>query len=580
MTEIHAFDPDGTPSPGAQIALDGAVAAIPEATTSAAGLMSPADQVRLAAPGIYAADYGATGDGVTDDSAALAAACAAAEGRVLHLTAGAVYSIRSKVVLSDGITVEGHGATLAKPADSTDNLALVKGSNGKGYGAGGTNITIRDLSIVGNYEAPIGYGDATSWFHHVDGLTFERCHFSQGVINGHYIDLSGCENVTVRDCVFEGANPNSGREYIEAIQVDGSTYAGSSDKSEPTATYDGLPSRTVAVTRCEFRTLDIGSSSYPMPCPFGIHGNALTTDDGYYARLTFTDNVVRGWTRETLHFYAGWIVFSGVRDGIIARNQFVYTGPANANSRGVISLRRTAQAIPLSQVATSSPTQEPTDRPCHNVTIADNSFVGFDDYWSGNEGDTWGFLDLHDGGSPTGIAFTGNRIDGCNGMAVRVAGGSTAASIVSSNSITARKGIRAVSTRTIIQGNSITGGQSPTIGVHTSGVSAPVQCASNMIAQFPEGIVIESADNGLVQGNFVDYYTTSGIRVGAATGSTAFDVTVSGNRMRAPDRTSGTAALHIAATATRTMRYGNRTREGGNVVDEGRGTINSAADTA
>ena len=30
MTEIHAFDPDGTPSPGAQAALDSAVAAIPE----------------------------------------------------------------------------------------------------------------------------------------------------------------------------------------------------------------------------------------------------------------------------------------------------------------------------------------------------------------------------------------------------------------------------------------------------------------------------------------------------------------------------------------------------------------------
>ena len=30
MTEIHAFDPDGTPSPGAQTALDSAVAAIPE----------------------------------------------------------------------------------------------------------------------------------------------------------------------------------------------------------------------------------------------------------------------------------------------------------------------------------------------------------------------------------------------------------------------------------------------------------------------------------------------------------------------------------------------------------------------
>ena len=60
MTEIHAFDPDGTPSPGAQIALDGAVAglasegfvsntvaAIPDATDSERGLMAAADKAHL-----------------------------------------------------------------------------------------------------------------------------------------------------------------------------------------------------------------------------------------------------------------------------------------------------------------------------------------------------------------------------------------------------------------------------------------------------------------------------------------------------------------------------------------------------
>lgn len=40
MTEIHAFDPDGTPSPGAQAALDGVAATIPDATTGQRGMMT------------------------------------------------------------------------------------------------------------------------------------------------------------------------------------------------------------------------------------------------------------------------------------------------------------------------------------------------------------------------------------------------------------------------------------------------------------------------------------------------------------------------------------------------------------
>lgn len=60
MTDIHAFDADGTASPGAQTALnnattglaseayvDGAVDAIPEATTSTAGLMAASDKAAM-----------------------------------------------------------------------------------------------------------------------------------------------------------------------------------------------------------------------------------------------------------------------------------------------------------------------------------------------------------------------------------------------------------------------------------------------------------------------------------------------------------------------------------------------------
>src|SRR5699024_635723 len=105
--------------------------------------MSAADKMRMEAPGVYAVDYGAVGDGVTDDSAALNAAAADAEGRVLHLTAGATYSIPTGVYLSDGITVEGHGATLVKPDDSTDSLALVKSTPEIGRAHVSTPVTFR-----------------------------------------------------------------------------------------------------------------------------------------------------------------------------------------------------------------------------------------------------------------------------------------------------------------------------------------------------------------------------------------------------------------------------------------------------
>src|SRR5699024_4578842 len=369
--------------------------------------------------------------------------------------------------------------------------AIVKSTpaGASGYGSGGKNITIRDLTIVGTYRAPDGRGDCTSWFHHVSGLTVERCTFRQGMINGHYLDLAACEDVTVRGCVFEGANPIPGREYIEAVQLDSSTWAGSSDKgSEPLDTYDGLPSRAVTVSGCDFRPLVVGGVEYPMPCPFGNHGSALSTDDGYYTDVAFTDNLVRGWTRDTANYWAGWIMLAGVRGAIIARNRFTYTGTAGANSRGVIVLRRATSAIPLAQVAESSPAQEDIDRPCHGVTIADNVFTGFDTYWSSEGGAGWGLLGIHGAGAPSGIAFTGNRVNGCNGEAIRLSGGRAFPIVVASNTITARSAVTTAQTSTIIQGNSFVGGQTPTVGIATSGTGAPVQISTNTVKRFPTGI--------------------------------------------------------------------------------------------
>lgn len=588
---IHAFAPDGTPSRGAQTALnnateglatetyvDGAVDAIPEATTSTAGLMSPADQVRLAAPGIYAADYGATGDGITDDSAALAAACAAAEGRVLHLTAGAVYSIRSKVVLSDGITVEGHGATLAKPTDSTDNLALVKGSNGKGYGAGGTNITIRDLAIAGNYAASSGYGDATSSFHHVTDLTFDRCRFTQGMLNGHYLDLAGCDNVRVVNSDFAGANPREGREYIEAVQLDYSYYAGLSDKSESLDTLDGLPTRDVTVSQCTFSPLTVAGTDYPMPIPIGNHSAVNAPGGGRIRNISFTNNTVAGWVRDTTSSYSGWVHLIGVRAATISHNTFTHTGPPQEMSRGVIAIRRAAAAVSFGQIVEPSPTKEDVDWHCADVLIDGNTFAGFEEYFQQTEGNA--LIELFNGWNPQGIRIVGNHIGDCNGEGIRIHGSNLSPVIVSSNNTLAP--IVSRETAIVATGNVIGGPtreNAPGAGLLVHGSINPVvQIVGNTVTGYASGIEVRCSDNGVVQGNNIQNYTAVGIQIGQAAGGNAYNLTVSSNRVWSKIRDAGTKALWYAPTANRAMTFGNRCRDGGSIVNDGTQTISASGD--
>lgn len=593
MTDIHAFDADGTASPGAQTALnnatdglatetyvDGAVDAIPNATTGTAGLMSPADQVRLAAPGIYAADYGATGDGITDDSAALTAACAAAEGKVLHLTAGAVYSIRSKVVLSDGITVEGHGATIAKPTDPADNLSLVKGTPAgkQGYGSGGRNITIRDLTIRGNYSAESGYGDCSSSFHHVSGLTFENCTFSQGVIDGHYIDLAACDNVRVIGCDFEGSNPRGGREYIEAIQLDSSYYVGLSDKSEPLDTLDGLPTKNVKVAFCDFRTLTVGGIEYPTSNPIGNHSVVLAGDEGALSDITFVENTVTGWMRDTTSFYAGWVCFVGVRNARVSGNTFTYTGEAEAMSRGVVSLKLADEAVPIDQVRETSTTKVAINRHCADILIEGNTFNGFGEYFNAPSGNA--LIQVSDGGVPSGIRIIGNRLRACNGESVRLRGDPITPIVIEGNIMEAP--VVSYSTHMTLTNNII--GSDATKNRAGNAVffyatpNAIVKIAGNTVTGYENGIVVEAAEAGVVQGNCVRHYVGNGITIGKTSGARPFGIIVSGNRLWSSLRTSSTNALAYLATSVNTVTYGNSCRDGGSILDQGSGTIKSAND--
>lgn len=104
-------------------AADAADAAItPDASDAATGDCEPA----YPAPELLLADYGAVGDGVTDDTAALRAAFAAVatSGGTVRFEAGRTYLISDRLELigASGFVLRGNGATL-KVADGTPTSA-------------------------------------------------------------------------------------------------------------------------------------------------------------------------------------------------------------------------------------------------------------------------------------------------------------------------------------------------------------------------------------------------------------------------------------------------------------------------
>ena len=114
------------------------------ATLTSAALQAIRERVE-----VNVLDYGATGDGVTDDTAAIQAAIdviQAAGAGTLKVPAG-VYVVTS-VDIQSGITIEGAGATFFRPAMTPNWVRMVTNQNR--YGARSKSIVIRGLTLDGN----------------------------------------------------------------------------------------------------------------------------------------------------------------------------------------------------------------------------------------------------------------------------------------------------------------------------------------------------------------------------------------------------------------------------------------------
>jgi polygalacturonase len=156
-------------------------------------------------------NFGATGDGITDDTQAIAAAIASlGDGGTIYLPPGTYRLSAGKgkqmIRLPSNVTLAGAGigATIIKPLDSAPPYSFIIGAvNGK-------NITIRELEIDGNRQRTGNYhlgGEGIEIDKGTDGFVIENV-FIHDVISEAIDCDSGkngfVKNVMIRDCGGNG----------------------------------------------------------------------------------------------------------------------------------------------------------------------------------------------------------------------------------------------------------------------------------------------------------------------------------------------------------------------------------------
>ncbi|MDD5949986.1 MAG: right-handed parallel beta-helix repeat-containing protein [Lachnospiraceae bacterium] len=310
---------------------------------------------------VYVQQYGAVGDGVTDDTGAIQAALSATGDKpsIVVFEANKTYLMQRNVYLYSNTTINLNGATLCDGYAGGVTDEYVEWANGlrflnhphsaniSGYGAL-HNVRITNGVIDGSCGSIIS--GVTFAFLHASDITFDNLEFRDCMAGTHIIDLGGCKNVTIHNCHFTGtyiANPAF--QYREMIQIDSALYKGMPYWDESGgAAYDGLPCENIVISDCTFEQ---GQGTYA-PNAIGTHTS--------YSKAS-RNITIQGNTFYDCYSYA--IRFPKVKNLTITKNQFVSMGAQHAKSACFIYVSKKSQTG-------SSATA------CKNIKIQDNRFLG------------------------------------------------------------------------------------------------------------------------------------------------------------------------------------------------------------
>lgn len=322
-------------------------------------------------PEISIADYGAVGDGLTDNTPALIATFNQARtlgAAKIRIPAGDYIVDGSAELPSNIHIIAESGAKLRKTTTATEAYLFTIGrtTGTKGYGGGAKNVRITGLTFEGR-AIDVGTRRALSLsLHHAQNLIIEDCRFLNCITSDHAIDLCGCDDVKILGCSFEGAFNMEGREYTEAIQIDSSAPEAVTGFTN----YDALPTKNVIVRDCKFTPSykADGTVLNYAPNPIGNHG---FTGGMYYEGIVFENNLVLDGWEQTGTNWRAWIHFYGTKDSKFINNRFI-------NTRGVKALALGFYASASGRYnPTTAAAETGTPLPNKNIEIRGNLFQGF-----------------------------------------------------------------------------------------------------------------------------------------------------------------------------------------------------------
>lgn len=239
-------------------------------------------------------DYGAVGDGDTDDTDAFQSAIEAigqAGGGTLMIPPR-TYNLASEaagacvVLNADNMTVRASGARFMRDKEHARAMFVVNTRRDEPleYGAGIRNLHwiggrfVGDIS-ASNYICAFGLHNAQNCI--FESIAFENCQAGAS----HMFDMVGADGIVIRDCDFLGQETREDTANIaEAVQI-GAGYKGGLTGGHEDWGFTGMMTRDVTIESCRF----LPYAGQAGPTPFGHHGGV---EGKHHERLRFLRNRV------------------------------------------------------------------------------------------------------------------------------------------------------------------------------------------------------------------------------------------------------------------------------------------------
>ena len=189
--------------------------------------------------GVSVKDFGAVGDGVTDDTEALNAAFSKG-GRIVLEPKRKYHVGRRLYITKSGTEIDMNGSSII--SDRGLLMNATPDSTARKY-SGVSDIFIHDGELRGMAMGLI----------HGSNITLRRVSFINS--NGsHSIQISACNRVTIAECRFKGLNKKNASEntHYEHINIDPCDYTAFPYLTKGSPTYDGTKNRDITIDGCTF----------------------------------------------------------------------------------------------------------------------------------------------------------------------------------------------------------------------------------------------------------------------------------------------------------------------------------------